>query len=1020
MFERNGLKPSHAIKYEGEEITDLETFNKNKTEFLQVFKYSRPTYDIIAAVCLSKNNLEFAKLMDKHSVGLNMISQALQNNKGTDDIEVVEKRLNNLRELTNYNNENFAWMPYAIKNEQSYEAFNTFKDILIGKYKNDFPLFKNEDRRLFALEYDNKEKVQERLNKITKGYARVPMAMMATSDEMFNLSKKAEEKFKSKELLNAIFSWELTQGKAEKVQEYYEKAEYLFDKYKIDADSIGEIFKNYEYDFGLKMLENGIDKNFIKNAKKLRNLRGFDEEATIKALCNYQKFGNLNNEEFEEFLFKGYGTIEMLADEEYAECISELIKNGYGYNEVSMFITSAENARRMNDTNIVEHVKNNLEKASKLRDELENLGYNISPDSIAKHIVGFGGQKEEHIAILTGISEYNPRITLKEKINIYQNIKKIEIDENAPRANEGKARLEKIIQEIEASLTNTETFVKVDFESQNEMFQNTIKNSPKIENALADFDFTKYKKDGLPLSYSRREFMENLNEVMSEMTDEEVASITKKLGIDLIYNEENKISGYNGIIKLDEIQADNENEEKIISLASKFILENKISTGDETVDKALNSLIKGMPEFVNIIGKLQHGTQAYSVDIHTMKVLTECLNNEKFKELSNIDKTKLKLCVLTHDIAKSEGVVDKGHQEYSALYAKSILEKYSIPANLKDKVFELVKNHHWLEAYNTGAKSPEELAVAFRFYDDYSISKIIAEADLKGVNDEFYGYYGSALSDEAQKPLTDAISKLNRKGNFLYVSDSKIHPAFEHKVPKVTHKGKEYKCINFTKIDDNEDLSKYGFAPNLKKDDIRFQTHMAKSASQLETLMSLQEISNDSVLSTSYTSLEKNKTYYGTKFGVILDNETENIANATEQNQASGYGKSWSDFVQLKNSNENNTLLPSTLQKILNINENEYEELYKQFSGKKYLSSIRNTKEFTAGDKKFTGKQLADAILETQDDLFGCDLYHNEVVAYNTKVRGFIAKVDSIEEIPEEFLDFVEKYNLTIHIVGNS
>ncbi len=1019
MFERFGLKSTDAIRYEGEEITDREVLEENKKEFLKMFKYSYPPHDVIAAVCLSKNNLEYAKLMNKYSVGPSTISAALQNNKGTDDVETIKKRLDEILNHKDYKNENFAWIPYGIKNEKSFEAFKTFEEILIGQKKDDFEYFKSDDRKIFALEYDDPKKVKERMQKISNGYARLPFAIMATSDEMFELSKKAEEKFDCKELSNTIFSYEQTKGKKEFAEKLYKKAELLFDEYEIAPDKISELIKKGNYEFGLNMLRAGIDKNFIEHVDRLKSARRFDEEKTIKALANYQKYGDLNDKSFCKFLFDGYDSIDTLLDEKRAECISELIKNGYEYNEISVFLRSAETAHRAHDKDIVEDIKEKLESANKLKSELRNLGYKVENESIARHVAGSSRHSDEYIGILTGATKFSPKMSLKEKIDIYQSVKKIEIDETAPMAEKGKLHLKKIISEIEASLTNTEKFVEVDFNAQNEMFQNTIKNSSKIENALANFDFTKYKKEGLPLSYSRKEFLEDLNIITSEMTEDEITEITKKLGIDLIHNPDGEITGYNGIIKFHEVKAESEAEEAILEIANNFIMENKIQTGDEIVDKALNSLIKGMPEFVNTIGKQQHGTQAYSVDIHTMKVLTECLNNEKFKELSNLDKTKLKLCVLTHDIAKSEGVVDKGHQEYSAIYAKSILDKYAIPANLKDKVFELVKNHHWLEAYNTGAKKPEELAVSFRFYDDYSISKIIAEADLKGVNDEFYGYYGSALSDEAQKPLTDAISKLNKKGNFLYVSDSKIQPAYESRVSIVEHNGKNYKCINFTEIQNDEDLSKYGFMPNTKKEDIRFQTHMARKAENLETIMSLQEISNDSVLSTSYTSLTNNKTYYGTKFGVILDNEVENIANATKENQGSGYGKGWSNFVQLKTSENNNTLLLSELQEILGINEEEYEELYKQFSGKKYISAIRNTKEFTAGDKKFSGEKLADAILEAQDKLLETGESHNEVVAYNTKVRGFIAKVESIDEIPEEFLNFVEKYDLTIYIVGN-
>ena len=36
----------------------------------------------------------------------------------------------------------------------------------------------------------------------------------------------------------------------------------------------------------------------------------------------------------------------------------------------------------------------------------------------------------------------------------------------------------------------------------------------------------------------------------------------------------------------------------------------------------------------------------------------------------------------------------------------------------------------------------------------------------------------------------------------------------------------------------------------------------------------------------------------------------------------------------------------------------------------------------------------------------------------NPKINAFVAKVNSIDEIPQPFLEFVQKHNLPIYILG--
>lgn len=91
-----------------------------------------------------------------------------------------------------------------------------------------------------------------------------------------------------------------------------------------------------------------------------------------------------------------------------------------------------------------------------------------------------------------------------------------------------------------------------------------------------------------------------------------------------------------------------------------------------------------------------------------------------------------------HDIAKSEGIIDKQHPDNSALFTKNIMEKYSFSKEINDRIFEIVKNHHWLEKYNTGAYTPAYTASLFRHKNDYLMAKIMANSDLRAISDSFY------------------------------------------------------------------------------------------------------------------------------------------------------------------------------------------------------------------------------------------------------------------------------------------
>ena len=612
-------------------------------------------------------------------------------------------------------------------------------------------------------------------------------------------------------------------------------------------------------------------------------------------------------------------------------------------------------------------------------------------------------------------------INFNEKVSLLSKIKKVQMlfEIGDLFTQDEISGINKFYNQLTESLKHTITPTQITKTNMKNMMSGFFaNNNPSLDNLLASADFKQFGKQGLPLSYSRTSFLGDLVDSIKDTSNSEQAQILKKLGISLVKDKSGNIIGYNGIIDLTKLSTDGV-EGKVLSLANKFIKENSINTGNSELDKALNSLIEGMPEFINVIGKQQHQTQELSVDAHILTVLQNAMANENYQSLSNKDKTCLKFATILHDIAKSEGVVDKMHPDASALFTRNIMEKYTFPKEMDDRIFELVKNHHWLEDYNTGNSNPDYIASLFRHKDDYSIAKIMAESDLKGVSDDFYNKFSNALDLEKQIPVVQALEGINSTGQLVFTS--KI--IRDDLIPRVEYKGETYKVIDFTKMGSDTDLTQFGFAPDVTYDNARFYIHMADNARKLETVDYLSDIANGGFLCASYVSTGNCNTYYNKSFGVSLEVENANIANAANVNQSSGGRKGFHEFGQIitgqmQDLGDYRATIPTSVKSALGLNDEEYSELFQLFASKKYISQIKDNETYKIGSKTINGKKIKEAIQEAGNNLFNLET-HNESNLYNPKINAFVAKVDSIEEIPKEFLKFVREHDLPIYLFGN-
>ena len=588
------------------------------------------------------------------------------------------------------------------------------------------------------------------------------------------------------------------------------------------------------------------------------------------------------------------------------------------------------------------------------------------------------------------------------------------------------------IAELTVSLGKKKDIINVSAAQQQMFVQNVMaNNNQNTETVLKNFDFEQYGKQGLPLKYTREQFTVNVENLIKDLSPEEQQVILEHFG--LIKGS----AGFDGLptnkpFNNEKVSPQvNEIAQKVQDEIETFTARNQINTGDATADNVLNGLIKGLPEFTSIVGKEQHGTHAYSVDIHTLKVLQSAMNNPLYEKLSDRDKTILKIAALCHDLGKRGGVVDTGHASSSAEYVTAILDKFPFPQGMKDRIIDIVDNHHWFEAYNTGSATAEDVAVRCRRPEDFMIYEILAKADFENVNKDFHISRSEGVTNQAEfdkfmqdkmEAIDEALTRMYSRANLVFDTQFMQNgEKFPRQTIEVDGEPTELKVLNLSDLKGNDSLQQYGFSTGVTKESARFTVHMTDPViASMESVMILTQNSlNQSAWSTSLIKASNNRTYCNRKFGFVLDVDQANISEANYANTGSGCGKGLETFKRiLFNANGSartyvkDHLIKELSKKGVELNDNEYAQLSRFLVAKKYTTQI--TKNIKIGDKVINAKDLVECLEKSRDALFEGGDIHSEIVPINPRVKGLIAKVEKLEDCPEEFLKFAKLHNLPI------
>ena len=552
-----------------------------------------------------------------------------------------------------------------------------------------------------------------------------------------------------------------------------------------------------------------------------------------------------------------------------------------------------------------------------------------------------------------------------------------------------KMELQKKLDLLQKSINKALEPIPVSKEANNEFWHNFLTTANK-ENAKVikglERVIEKYGQEGLPLEFSRADFVKELKAKLETLPEEQRTEILKKLDIQLNDNS------YEGFIDLKGIDGTVAKEAEIKSLCERFLLENRINTGDPQIDKFLNSIIKGIPELVNIIGKKQHGMHQYTLDGHTLKVLKEVVSNPKFETLSNQDKMIAQLMALFHDIGKLEGVEDTGHEFMSSVMANDILGKVNLPEFTKKRIVELIKNHNWLQQMSEGQITPETAAVIFRNPEDVKIAEIFAEADLKGVG----------------------------TGNMIV--QTRILNG--DKIPTVEFQGHTYRVLDISKLPEGTDLTQFGLSTKDKKD-LRFLFHKGN----FEKLEQVTKPFNEGYACTTLITPSKKSTFVEKKsdVGMLLESPNQNVIGAYNFDQFTPTRQGLNGFLEMTKNDfagriYQRDIILRSLSKKYSVTERDYAEIFKQLISKKSLSQIKDV--VLSNGTTIKAEDIINAYRAFENDLLidsGTDRLasYNEVNLYLPQIKGAILIGESLSEIPAETLQFIRERNLPIFIILN-
>ena len=335
------------------------------------------------------------------------------------------------------------------------------------------------------------------------------------------------------------------------------------------------------------------------------------------------------------------------------------------------------------------------------------------------------------------------------------------------------------------------------------------------------FDLSKYEQTGLPLKYSRREFTQKLKDLVNNMPIEEQQAILKKFNIELIYTGNSfELADIPKLPKNSELKTPLERQIKVE--IENFVKNNEFQIDNAEMKAFLDDFIKVAPEFLLTVGKKQHATHEYTLDVHTLKVLQNTMEHPEYKNLSSEEKLILNMATMLHDIGKrfiDPKTPDQTHASNSQKYAISLLDRFNLDSNIKQRIIKLIENHEFFKDYN-------------QVYTAY-----IAEQEYNTKNEQSAKENGWSYTpkQEWEKIFKDRVKY--HAGQFANLQDARLAKILTFADLKSVNPDGKFTKTEFDKSNNNVEVEYNGFEKMVTSthSNKEFQDYIDKSISFIET-----------------------------------------------------------------------------------------------------------------------------------------------------------------------------------------
>lgn len=554
-------------------------------------------------------------------------------------------------------------------------------------------------------------------------------------------------------------------------------------------------------------------------------------------------------------------------------------------------------------------------------------------------------------------------------------------------------------------------------------------------------------------TYPKEDFIKNTIEIISELDNTERHQIYKLFDFELRKNNHTEsgytIIGYPKNNNKEEQPGNIKKEEtgiivkKLKEEVDKFTKNNEIkAAGNIRIEQELNQIVKTFPELRTMIGKVQHKTHDFDLMKHSLKVIQGIVKNNNYDKLNDSDKKIIILAALFHDIAKSEGEIDKKHAQESAHDASVLTERLGLNQNERFKLYNLISNHEWLEYANKDdniqdiKKRLMDIAYDFRFYNSFDMAMMLTLADLAAVkkNNNDGNIFSDIFTNKAldfEPQIKTNIEKLKKTQPLLPVT----------KIPKASEISKAIKEINddgstnikgvyknkngviIIKFNETENWEEIGFPKGtisrgirtktsndneINTGNIHFFIHGLNTPGQLIKFDTFALQNSEVLLSVSYAESPESKHEFFRPQGVILDCDTKNIHGGGSTDTGSGEGKYIQTFKDKyisedKEGYNDRVYISELIKKRLGINDSEYVQFIKE----------NENKSFTEIEPEYKRNEIIRAFTEINSNKNKGERKHSEFFISNPyppmAVFAYAVNTDKEAENPVDFLDKTEK-----------